>query len=335
MNIFDSFKIKNLSIKNRIVMAPMCMYEASPTGLVQPFHLVHYATRGYGGVGLIITEATAVEKRGRISGRDLGIWDDNQIEGLKTLVNQVHMTGSLVGIQLAHAGRKCKAEGENIIAPSSIPFSQDYPTPTEMSIKDINTVINAFKEGARRAKVIGYDLIEIHGAHGYLINQFLSPLTNQRTDQYGGNKENRSRFLKEIIKAVKQEWDGPIMLRLSAEEYDDNGNHIDDTVELIKSLNHQVDAINVSSGGVVPVKFDVYPGYQMEFAKRVKETGYTVVGGGLITTEDQCQKYLDNHACDAIFLGRALLNNPYFVLHSAARHQKKELIIPPYERGFY
>jgi len=334
MTIFESFNISDLTIKNRIVMAPMCMYEATTSGEVQPFHLVHYATRGYGGVGLIITEATAVEKRGRISSHDLGIWEDRHIEGLKLMVNQVHLTGALIGIQLAHAGRKCKAEGESIIAPSAVSFSQDYPIPTEMTLQDIETVTKAFQEGARRAKIVGYDLVEIHGAHGYLINQFLSPLTNYRTDGYGGNQENRWRFLKEIIKAVRLEWDGPIVLRLSAEEYAENGNHVEDTLALIKSLNHQVDAINVSSGGVVPVKFHVYPGYQMEFAKRVKELRYKVIGGGLITTDEQCQNYLDNHACDAIFLGRVLLNNPYFFLHAAAKQQRKELIIPPYEHGF-
>lgn len=334
MNIFESFKIKDLIIKNRMVMAPMCMYEASTEGDVQPFHLVHYATRGYGGIGLIITEATAVEKRGRISSNDLGIWDDKHIEGLKSLVNQVHISGALIGIQIAHAGRKCKAEGERIIAPSAIPFSADYPTPVTMTEEDIKIVVKAFEDAAKRAKIIGYDVIEIHGAHGYLINQFLSPLTNHRTDQYGGNKENRRRFLMEVIQAVRSEWNGPVILRLSAEEYAAQGNHINDTLELVQSLNHQVDAINVSSGGVVPVKFDVYPGYQMEFAKKVKSLGYTVIGGGLLTIDKQVQNYIDNDYCDAVFLGRILLNNPYFALHAASNQQKKELIIPPYERGF-
>lgn len=334
MTIFESFLIKDLSIKNRIVMAPMCMYEASQEGVVQPFHLVHYATRGYGGIGLIITEATAVEKRGRISSHDLGIWDDHQIEGLRSLVNQVHISGALIGVQLAHAGRKCRAEGERIIAPSDIAFNSDYPVPLMMSQEDINVVIKAFKDAARRTRIIGYDVIEIHGAHGYLINQFLSPLSNQRKDHYGGNLENRSRFLKEIIQAVKSEWNGPVILRLSAEEYAEKGNHIEDTLELVKSLNHQVDAINVSSGGVIPVKFDVYPGYQMDFSKKVKSLGYTVIGGGLITSDKEVQNYLDNNYCDAVFLGRALLNNPYFVLHAAKNQQKRDLIIPPYERGF-
>jgi NADPH2 dehydrogenase len=334
MKLLEPFIIKDLTIKNRIVMAPMCMYVASTEGDVQPFHLVHYPTRGFGGVGLVITEATAVESRGRISSHDLGIWNDSHIEGLKKLVQSVHQSGALIGIQLAHAGRKCKAENETIIAPSSLGFSQDYQTPKEMSLEDIKVVINAFKNGARRAKFAGYDIIEIHGAHGYLINQFLSPLSNQRNDQYGGNAVNRRRFLSEVIEAVRSEWNGPLILRLSAEEYAINGNHIEDTIELVKSLNHQVDAINVSSGGVVPVKFDVYPGYQMEYAKRIKALGYIVIGGGLITTDVECEKYLDNGSVDAIFLGRKLLNDPYFVLHTAAKNNRKDLVIQPYERGF-
>lgn len=334
MKIFEPFKIKNLEIKNRIVMAPMCMYVASTEGVVQPFHLVHYPTRGFGGVGLIITEATAVESRGRISSHDLGIWNDSHVDGLSKLVQAVHQSGAFIGIQLAHAGRKGKAINEVIIAPSAIAFNQDYSTPTEMSLDDINTIINAFKNGARRAKLAGYDLIEIHGAHGYLINQFLSPLSNHRTDQYGGNPKNRSRFLFEIIDAVKSEFDGPLVLRLSAEEYAQNGNHIEDTIELVKSLNHQVDAINVSSGGVVPIKFDVYAGYQMQFAKKIKSLGYTVIGGGLITTDTDCEKFLEDESADAIFLGRKLLNDPYFVLHTAVKNNRKDLVIEPYERGF-
>jgi len=334
MKIFEPFKIKDLELKNRIVMAPMCMYVATKEGMVQPFHLVHYPTRGFGGVGLIITEATTVESRGRISSHDLGIWDDFHINGLRALVDAVHQSGAKIGIQLAHAGRKCKAEGENIIAPSSIAFSPDYPTPLEMTLNDIKTVVNAFKDGARRAKLIGYDIIEIHGAHGYLINQFLSPLANHRMDNYGGNQQNRSRFLHEVIDAIQSEWNGPLILRLSAEEYANTGNHIEDTLELVKSLNHKIDAINVSSGGVIPVKFDVYPGYQMEFAKKVKALGYAVIGGGLITTDTECEKYLENESVDAIFLGRKLLNDPYFVMHAAVKAGRKDLIIEPYERGF-
>jgi NADPH2 dehydrogenase len=329
---FQSFKIKNLEIKNRFVMAPMCMYVATTEGVVQSFHRVHYPARAYGGVGLIITEATAVESRGRISSHDLGIWSDEHIAGQRELVKLVHEAGAKIGIQLAHAGRKCKADNEIIIGPSAMAYSADYLTPVEMTQDDIHTVIQAFKDGAKRAKQIGYDVIEIHGAHGYLINQFLSPLTNHRHDRYGGSFENRIRFLHEVIDAVKSEWDGPLILRLSAEEYAIEGNHIADTLHLIDTLEHKVDAINVSSGGVVPVKFDAYPGYQISFAKAIKEKGYTVIGGGLLTEFDQMDPYFED--IDAIYLGRVLLSNPNFVLSVAKKLGRKDLIIAPYERGF-
>jgi NADPH2 dehydrogenase len=332
--IFTSKKIGSLTIKNRIVMAPMCMYEATEDGFVQPFHLSHYTTRAYGGVGLIITEATSVESRGRISANDLGIWKDEHIEGLKNLVLRVHQAGSKIGIQLAHAGRKCTVQNETIISPSPIPFSEKFRVPNEMTQADIKEVVESFKQAASRAKQCGYDILEIHGAHGYLINQFLSPLCNQRTDEYGGNLEKRSLFLFEIIEAIKYVWKGPLMLRLSVEEYDPEGNHIDDTLQLIKTLNGKVDAINVSSGGVVPVQMNVFPGYQMDYAKKVKGLGITAVGGGLITTKEDVMKYLADESSDFIYLGRELLRNPYFCLNTAASMGLKELIIKPYERGY-
>lgn len=334
MKIFESYRIKDLEIKNRVVMAPMCMYEATDQGIIQPFHLVHYPARAYGGVGLIITEATAVESRGRISSHDLGIWNDGQIEGLKRLVGAVHLAGSKIGIQLAHAGRKGQAQDETIIAPSALQFSEKYKMPEAMSIKDIRDVVMAFKDGASRAKQVGYDVIELHGAHGYLINQFLSPLANRRDDQYGGSAENRRRFLNEIIDAVREVWEGPLILRISAEEYAEQGNHIEDSLTLVDTLKGKVDAINVSSGGVVPIKFDAYPGYQMELARKIKDHGFVVIGGGLITLSTDVEKFLTNGSADFIYLGRVLLNDPYFVLRTAAKSERKDLIITPYERGF-
>jgi len=334
MKIFESYRIKDLEIKNRVVMAPMCMYEATDQGIIQPFHLVHYPTRAYGGVGLIITEATAVESRGRISSHDLGIWNDGQIEGLKRLVDAVHLAGSKIGIQLAHAGRKGQARDETIIAPSALPFSEKYKMPEEMSIKEIRDVVMAFKIGASRAKQAGYDVIELHGAHGYLINQFLSPLSNRRDDQYGGSAMNRRRFLNEIIDAVREIWEGPLIVRISAEEYAEQGNHIEDSLSLVDTLKGKVDAINVSSGGVVPIKFDAYPGYQMELARKIKDRGIIVIGGGLITLPTDVEKFLTNGSADFIYLGRVLLNDPYFVLRTAAKAERKDLIITPYERGF-
>jgi len=315
-------------------MAPMCMYMANESGFVQPFHLTHYATRAYGGVGLIITEATAVEPRGRISTNDLGIWSDDFIPGLTKLVETVHQAGAKIGIQLAHAGRKGKAIGAQIIAPTAIAFGDGYKVPSMMTLEDIKTVVNAFKMAARRAKTMGYDLMEIHGAHGYLINQFLSPLSNHRTDAYGGSVVNRQRLLHEVIDAIRQEWDGPLCLRLSAEEYAEGGNHLQDTLALIQTLNHKIDVLNISSGGVLPISYDVYSGYQMEFARQVKALGYLVMGGGLITTAEDAEKYLQDGFADFIYLGRKLLRSPYFVMETAKQVGRNDLIIKPYERGF-
>lgn len=192
--LFSSIKIKDIEIKNRIVMAPMCMYSADNDGIANDWHYVHYTSRAIGGVGLILQEATAVESRGRITSNDLGLWDDNQIEGLKKIVAAVKKNGALMGVQLAHAGRKCQAENEQLIAPSPIAFSDEYRLPLEMTIDDIKTVVNAFRDAAKRCIEVGYDIIEIHGAHGYVINEFLSPVTNKRTDEYGGSLVNRARF---------------------------------------------------------------------------------------------------------------------------------------------
>ena len=336
MKLFEPYVInKGLVLKNRIVMAPMCMYSSNPDGFVGHFHLTHYTTRAYGGVALIIQEATAVEARGRISDGDLGIWSDEHVEGLKTLVESVQYAGARFGIQLAHAGRKCKVEGETIIAPSAIAFNADYKTPKEMTKEDIKIVVKAFKDAAKRVKQAGYDFLEIHAAHGYLINEFLSPLSNKRTDEYGGSLENRVRFLKEIIKVIKKEYDGPLGVRLSAEEFANGGNHIDDYVNIVKIIEADVDVINVSSGGVVPVTtIKPEPMYQIPYATKIKEVGITTIGGGLITTLEEINKILENDQADLVYIGRELLRNPYFVMHLAKASNQPDVIIEQYERGF-
>ena len=336
MKLFEPYVInKGLVLKNRIVMAPMCMYSSNPDGFVGHFHLTHYTTRAYGGVALIIQEATAVEARGRISDGDLGIWSDEHVEGLKTLVESVQYAGARFGIQLAHAGRKCKVEGETSIAPSSIAFNADYKTPKEMTKEDIKEVVKAFKAAAKRVKQAGYDFLEIHAAHGYLINEFLSPLSNQRSDEYGGSLENRVKFLKEIIKAIKKEYDGPLGVRFSAEEFAQGGNHIEDYVKIVKLIQPEVDVINVSSGGVVPVtNIKPEPMYQIPYATKIKEVGITTIGGGLITTLEEINKILENDQADLIYIGRELLRNPYFVMHLAKASSQPDVIIEQYERGF-
>lgn len=319
--LFSDVKIKSLKLKNRIVMAPMCMVVSDDEGYAKDWHEIHYASRSIGGTGLIILEATAVESRGRIKNGDLGIWDDSHIEGLSKIVKSSKSLGAKVGIQLAHAGRKCEVKSERIIAPSPIAFDNSYSTPKEMTKDDIKTVINSFKEGAKRAEKAGFDAIEIHGAHGYLINEFLSPLTNKRKDEYGGNPENRARFLKEIIRTIKTVWpeDKPIILRVSGEEYVNDGNHPEDLVHIINLVKDEgIDIIDVSSGAVVPANIDVYPGYQIPFAETIKKgTGLPVIAGGLITEPEMAEEILKNNRADFIFLGRELLRNPYWPLEAA------------------
>ena len=318
--LFSNYIIKDLELKNRIVMAPMCMYSTDDTGMANEWHELHYASRAIGGVGLIIQEATAVESRGRITANDLGIWDDSHIDGLKKISDTCKKYGAKMGIQLGHAGRKCEAETERIIAPSAVAFSDEYRVPNEMTLLEIKEVVDSFKDAARRCVEIGYDIIEIHGAHGYLINEFLSPLTNKRTDEYGGSKENRARFLKEILHAVREVWpkEKPLILRVSAEEYGDEGNHPEDLAHMINIIKDEgVDLINVSSGGVVSVAPKAFQGYQIKFAEAIKEkTDLPVIAGGLIVEPHMAEEILENRRADLVYFGRALLRNPYWPLHA-------------------
>lgn len=321
--LFESIKIKDMELKNRIVMPPMCMYSTDDNGHANDWHYIHYATRAIGGTGLIIVEATAVEKRGRISNRDLGIWDDSHVEGLSKIVGLSKKYGAKIAIQLAHAGRKCEVEAENIIAPSPIAYNEKYKTPIEMTKEDIKTVIKAFKEGARRALSAGFDAIEIHAAHGYLINEFLSPLSNKRNDEYGGSLENRTRFLKEIIREVRRVWpeNKPLIVRVSAEDYVEGGNHPEDLAEMINLVKEEgVDLIDVSSGAVVPAPIKAYPGYQVKFAEVIKDkTGLPVIAGGLISEPEMAEEIIANNRADLVFLGRELLRNPYWPLQAAKK----------------
>lgn len=335
--LFSKFKLKDLELKNRIAMAPMCMYTAKDDGLATEWHKIHYATRATGGVGLIIQEATGVESRGRISDKDLGIWDDSQIKNLKEIVTTCKNYGAVMGIQLGHAGRKCEIKSLETIAPSAIAFNDEYKVPKEMTKDDIKVVIEAFKIAAKRCLEIGYDIIEIHGAHGYLINQFLSPLSNKRDDEYGGNTENRARFLKEIIKAVREVWpkEKAIILRVSAEDYVEEGNHPEELSQIINLVKDEgIDIINVSSGAVVPARIKAYPGYQVKFAEIIREkTGLPVIAGGLITTADMAEEILQNNRADMIFLGRVLLRNPYWPLNADYELDNETIWPKQYERG--
>ena len=333
MKLFTPITFRNIELKNRIVMSPMCMYSAEE-GVANDFHFVHYGSRAQGGVGLIITEATAVEPRGRISDKCLGIWTDEQAAKLKKIVDFVHHNSeSKIGIQLAHAGRKGSIsaatnrqmsleEGWETIAPSPIPFHHSERIPHVLTVEEIKELVEDFRKAAKRAVEAGFDVLEIHGAHGYLIHQFLSPLSNTRTDEYGGNAENRARFLMEIVDAVNSEIteNQALFVRISGTEYAENGWEISDSVELAKILKSKnVDLVDVSSGGNINgVTIPLRPGYQVPLAEDVKKNSDVKTGAvGLITSAEQAEEILQNGQGDLIFLAREILRNPYFAVQSA------------------
>ncbi|MFC6039968.1 NADPH dehydrogenase NamA [Paenisporosarcina macmurdoensis] len=334
--LFEEYTIKDVTFKNRIVMAPMCQYSShNKDGQVEDWHRVHYPTRAVGQVGLIILEATAVQPEGRISSEDLGIWSDDQTKGLTELVNLMKAHGAKTGIQLAHAGRKATVDGD-IFAPSPLAFNEHYKTPNEMTKEDISNTVKAFKEATVRVIEAGFDVIELHGAHGYLINEFLSPLTNKRTDEYGGSEENRYRMLRETIDAVRTVWDGPLFVRISAFEYTEGGLTPEAFVTMTKWMKEQgVDLVDVSSGANVPATIDSYPGYQVKFSETIKHDTPIATGAvGMITSPLQAEEILKNDRADMVFLARELLRDPYWA-YRAAKELRTDITSPvQYERGW-
>lgn len=325
-------------------MPPMCMYSADDSGetkgYINDFHMTHYISRAIGGAGLIIVEATAVVPNGRISSKDLGIWSDNHIDGLKSLVDGVKKYDTPIGIQLSHAGRKCGSDDEYIVAPSPIQHSEKYRTPRELSKDDIGVIVEEFKEAARRANDAGFDTIEIHGAHGYLINQFLSPLTNKREDEYGGSTENRTRFLKEILEGVKEVWpkDKAILLRVSAYDYIEDGMDKVEMAKIINLVKEDIDLVHVSTGGVsqVPGSVYTYPGYQLSHCEYIKkETGLPTIAVGLIDNHELVEEIIANGRADLVAIGRGLLRDPYYVLNTAYKLGVKIDYPKQYERGYF
>ena len=318
--LFTPFSLRQLVIKNRVVMPPMCMYSAADDGMVTDWHVLHYATRAVGQVGLIIVEATGVEPRGRISNRDLGIWEDAHVPGLKRIVDDVHAQGGKIAIQLGHAGRKSEATTSTPVAPSAIAFNEDCGMPVALTVEEIKVIIQKFAEAARRAVAAGFDAIELHAAHGYLMNQFLSPLSNQRRDEYGGSFENRVRLLKEVLIAVREvvPKDMPIIVRVSADEYHVDGNKPEDVADMLNLIkDYGIDLVNVSSGAVISAMPRVFPGYQIPMALVIKQkTGLPVLGGGLVTEPAQALQ-LVKAGIDLIYTGRVLLRNPYWPLQAA------------------
>ncbi|AZV44228.1 NADPH dehydrogenase [Peribacillus asahii] len=333
--LFSTYTIKGVTFKNRIVMAPMCMYSSQEDGHVKNWHVTHYTSRAVGGVGLIILEATAVDPQGRISVNDLGIWNDEQLPGLSQLVSMMKEQGAKTGIQLAHAGRKATVPG-NIYAPSPIAFNETYKQPQEMTQADIEKTILSFQQAAARAKKAGFDVIELHAAHGYLLNEFLSPLSNKRNDEYGGSSENRYKIVKEVIAAVKQVWEGPLFVRISAHDYQEGGMTAEQYIEISKWMKEDgVDLMDVSSGAVVPASIPVYPGYQVPFSETIKSGASIATGAvGLITTGIQAEEILQNERANLIFIGRELLRDPYWP-RNAAKELRYEIEAPtPYKRGW-
>lgn len=319
MKTFENFNIKNLNFRNRIVMPPMCMYSADESGKVNDFHFVHYVTRAIGGVGLIILESTGVSPNGRITDGDLGIWSDDHIEGLKKLVNGVKNNGAAIAVQLNHGGRKYEGTSGDLLAPSAIRHSSEYRNPKELTKEQIKDIVESFKNAAGRADAAGFDAIEIHGAHGYLIHEFLSPLTNKREDEYGGNTENRTRFLKDIIKEIKTVWpkEKAILFRVSAYDYTEGGLTGDEMVKIINLVKNDIDIVHVSTGGLLEARIHSYPGYQVKFSEQIKkECNVPTITVGLITGKDMVEEILQNNRADLVALGRELLRNPYWVLNT-------------------
>jgi 2,4-dienoyl-CoA reductase-like NADH-dependent reductase (Old Yellow Enzyme family) len=342
--LFQPFTLRDVTVPNRVWMASMCQYSAESegpgTGAPNDWHFTHLAARAAGGTGLILTEATAVSHEGRISPYDLGIWNDIQVEAFRRITRFLVSQGTVPGIQLAHAGRKAStdrtwtggaplgpdAHGWQPLAPSAVAFDERHAVPTELTVDQIQEIVRQFADAARRALAAGFEVAEIHGAHGYLIHQFLSPYSNHRTDAYGGSYENRTRLGLEVVDAVREVWpdDKPLFFRISATDWlEDGGWTADDTVRFAADLHaHGIDLLDVSTGGNASgVRIPTGPGYQVPFAARVKsETALPVAAVGLITDAEQAEKILANDEADAVLLGRELLRNP-----SWARHAAREL----------
>lgn len=336
--LFDPLTIRDLKFANRVFVSPMCQY-SSTGGYANDWHFVHLGSRAVGGAGLVLTEATAVLPEGRISPHDLGIWDDGHIEMLSRIVRFIHEQGSIAGMQLAHAGRKAstrrpweepgtvpESEGgwEKVVAPSPLRFADNYPMPQALTGDGIREVVAAFAKAAQRACQAGFRVVEIHAAHGYLIHEFLSPLSNKRDDEYGGSFDNRIRFIVEIVRAIRSTWpkELPLFVRISATDWVDGGWDIEQSVRLAGRLKQlDVDLVDCSSGGAVPhAKIPVGPGYQTAFAERIRrEAGIMTGAVGMITSPVQAEHIIRTEQADAVIIAREFLRNPYWPLHAARK----------------
>jgi len=349
--LFEPLQIKSIELKNRIVVSPMCEY-SSADGFSNDWHLVHLGSRAVGGAGLIITEATAVSPEGRITPDDLGLWKDEHIEGLKRIVSFIELQGSIAGVQLAHAGRKASHSspwkgakmlseeqgGWQTFAADAEPYNSGDVSPAALDKAGIEKVKSDFKAAAARALQAGFKVIEIHAAHGYLVHEFYSPLSNNRNDEYGGSFENRIRLLTEIVDVVKEVWPEslPLFVRISASDWTEGGWTIEESVALAKILKEKsVDLIDCSSGGNVPkAKISVGPGYQVQFSEAIKKEAGILTGAvGMITTPEQAEEIVASGKADVVIMAREFLRNPYFPLHAAKSLGAKVQWPVQYERA--
>ena len=350
--LFSPLSFREVRLRNRIVVSSMCQY-SSQDGFASDWHLVHLGSRAIGGAGLVMTEAAAVEERGRISPNDLGIWDDQHIQSLAPIARFIQAQGAVPGIQLAHAGRKASTSppweggrqipaeegGWRPVAPSPIPFLETDVPPEELTVPEFRRIVTAFAAAARRASEAGFRVAEIHSAHGYLLHEFLSPLSNQRTDEYGGPLGNRIRALCEVTWAVREAWPAscPLFVRISATDWAEDGWDEDQSVRLAQRLKPLgVDLIDCSSGGLLPhATIPAAPGYQVPFADRIRrEAGIATGAVGLITEPEQANEIVASGKADLVLLAREMLRDPYWPLHAARRLGLKPAPPTPYRRAF-
>jgi 2,4-dienoyl-CoA reductase-like NADH-dependent reductase (Old Yellow Enzyme family) len=345
-HLFDPLSVRDLTFANRVFVSPMCEY-SSVDGFANDWHFVHLGSRAVGGAGLVLTEATAVLPEGRISPQDLGIWSDDHVEPLARIVRFIHAHGSVAGMQLAHAGRKASTRRpwdghgalpedaggwQKVVAPSALAFTDGYPLPQALTRDGIQEVVSGFRAAARRACDAGFRVVEIHAAHGYLIHEFLSPLSNQRQDEYGGSFENRTRLLRDVVAAVRSSWPerAPLFVRISATDWVYGGWDIEQSVELARGLKDLgVDLIDCSSGGNVPqARIPVGPGYQTPFAERIRRDAGILTGAvGMITSPVQAEQIVGTGQADAVIIAREFLRDPYWPLR-AARELGQEISWP-------
>jgi 2,4-dienoyl-CoA reductase-like NADH-dependent reductase (Old Yellow Enzyme family) len=352
-DLFSPLTIQGVTLRNRIGVSPMCMYSYTD-GFSNDWQVIHLGARAAGGAGLVIAEATAIEPRGRISAYDVGIWSDAHIDPLVRVTRAIKENGAVAGIQIAHAGRKAgsrrpweqeksiapdQSQGWQGIAPSPIAFSADYAVPHEMSVLEIKQVQDAFRAATQRALAAGFEWLELHAAHGYLIHSFYSPLSNQRTDEYGGSFENRIRFLLETVRAIRPVWPSnlPLTVRISGTDWQEGGWTVDESVELARYLKKEsVDLVDCSSGGgVAQARIPMGSGYQVPISESVRSGANILTAAvGLITAPTQADQIIRNGQADLVLLGREMLRDPYWALHAAQALKQPAPIPPQYLRSF-